>query len=149
MKNTFENYNISIEVLELLKSEMTDAATIKLINIVKQFEECYGNEVTEIIMQVDEYINQYQTNEIRHKEIIEQIDYFQNNNVSYGVDDLLSTIKKKCEPDQREYITVSRELYDLGSLKKFISDIAVVFALNEPLYERKRNEIIKKYNLNS
>lgn len=144
-KNIFdsnnENQNIpSAEVINALKTEMTDAATLKLINTVKALEQYYGLEITDLINNIDDFINHFHTNELMKRDIKERIDYYEKNG-SYGdVNRLLSCIKEECRTYELDSEALDTELFSMRTLKKFISDLAVVFALNQPLRDRKINE---------
>lgn len=136
----------SAEVINVLKTEMTNAATLKLINTVKKVEQYYGLEITDLISNIDDFINHFHTNELMKRDIKERIEYFQNNKTGNTAEDILSFVKEECKTYDLESECLNRELFAMRMLKKFISDIAVVFALNQPVYDRKREEFTKNIN---
>ena len=136
----------SAEVIELLKAEMTDVATLKLIKAFKEFEQYYGIEVTEMISQINFFTRYYQTSENKKREILETYNNYKSNPNREEGRNLFYTLESRCEADDRAADSISADMSDLDVLQKFISDLAVVFALNEPVYERKREENNQKFN---
>lgn len=134
----------SLEVIELLQSNMTDAATVRLIEIVSELDQYYGTSLTDTICTIDDFINHYHTSELIKKDIKERIEYFERRDSNYDVSRLISYIKEECEPMDLESEQLNSDLFSMRMIKKFISDMAVVFALNQPVHDRKREEILKK-----
>ena len=142
MSNTIQN-TPSVEVINLISTEMTDAATLKLINVVKELEQYYGLEVTEMVSIIDDFINHFHTNEMIKTEIKEEINYYRKSYKVSHVDNLLNDISDKCVTYDSEAQALNHDLFALRMCKKFISDIALVFALNQPVRDRKIEEVTK------
>ncbi|WP_185269454.1 hypothetical protein [Chryseobacterium bernardetii] len=142
MNNKTQNMP-SAEVIDILKDEMTDAATLKLISAIKELEEYYGLQVTNTLSTIDDFINHYHTNESTKRDIKERIEYYENRTANNDVNGLLSYIKEECNPLDIESDALHSQLFEMRMIKKFISDIAVVFALNQPVYDRKREQFTK------
>ena len=124
---------------------MTNSAQTHLLEVSEKFINFYGIEITNLVYNIDYYIRYYQETELQKRELQSAYDGYVNNEVGCGIENLLSTVLKSTDPECRSVQAVNEDMFDFSLLKKFISDLAVVSALNEPERIRVREETRAKY----
>ncbi|WP_313029477.1 hypothetical protein [Soonwooa sp.] len=122
---------------------MTPTAQNRLNCIIKTFESNYGIDVVDLIEVIDRYINYYHNTEMVKRDLLCAYDDFDINSTSCGIENVLQTIKNHVDIEERTSAAVENDMFDLMMLKKFITELAVVFALNFPRHEETQEEFIK------
>lgn len=123
---------------------MENTAQKHLMKIVDKLEEFYGTDIVDIVEIIDFYINYYHHTESQKRELFSAHDAYKRNEAGADVNNLLATIQG-INIEERTCTAVNSDMFDLLLLKKFISNLGVTFALNEPERQRKSAEAIKQY----
>jgi len=126
---------------------MENTAQKHLMKEVDKLEDFYGTTIIDLIEIIDFYINYYHHTESQKRELFSAHDAYERNEAGAGVNNLLATIQS-IDIEERTCTAVNNDMFDLLLLKKFISNLGVTFALNEPERQRKSAESYHLHNQN-
>ncbi|WP_028123261.1 hypothetical protein [Epilithonimonas tenax] len=123
---------------------MENLAQNHLIKAASKLESYYGVDIVEWIEIIDFYINYYHHSEFLKRELYCAVEGYKNNELGCGVDSLLKTIDD-FDIEERCSSAVNSDMFDMSLLKKFISNMAVSFAFNEPERQARYAEVRKQH----